>query len=45
MHIHHNFAAMLSVFFMWILVWIPVKIIAAQFVGRSNLANVVFGVL
>lgn len=45
MHIHHNFAMMISIFFSWLLIWIPVKIVAANYVGRSNTANVVFGIL
>lgn len=45
LHIHHNFAAMLSIFFSWLLIWIPVKIVAASLVGRSRTADVIFGVL
>lgn len=45
LHIHHNLAAMLSIFFSWLFIWIPVKIVAANFVGRSQTADVIFGIL
>lgn len=45
MHLHHNLASMLSIFFSWLLIWIPVKMLAANFVGRNNVADVFFGVL
>jgi hypothetical protein len=45
MHLHLNFAEIVAAFFGWLLIWIPVKMLAANFVGRSNVADTVFGIL
>lgn len=45
MHVHLSFAHAFVTFLEILLVLIPVKMIAANFVDRSNLAAAVFGVL
>lgn len=45
MHLHISLIHLLVTFLEWLLIWIPVKLTAANFEGRSALASAFLHVL